>query len=123
MRRDFTYIDDVVEGLVRLSKIPAAPDPAWSSADPDPASSSAPYSLYNIGNHTTIEVLHLIEVLEGCLGMKAVKKFVPAQVCEVQSTIADSSDLERVTGYLPSTTLEHGVKKFVEWYREYYGQA
>jgi len=123
MRRDFTYIDDVVEGLVRLSKIPAAPDPAWSSANPDPASSSAPYSLYNIGNHTTIEVLRLIEVLEACLGMRAVKKFVPAQVCEVHSTIADSSDLERVTGYLPSTALELGVENFVRWYREYYSQG
>jgi UDP-glucuronate 4-epimerase len=120
MRRDFTYIDDVVEGIVRLSRIPAAKDLSWNADRPDPASSSAPYRLFNIGNSSTIEVLRLIEVLEGCLGRKAVRKFVRAQSCEVQSAIADSSDLERMTGYAPSTDLLSGVGKFVTWYRDYY---
>jgi UDP-glucuronate 4-epimerase len=120
MRRDFTYVDDVVEGIVRLVGRPAAPDPAWDSARPDPASSPAPYRLYNIGNRSTVEVLRLIEVLEGCLGRKAVRKFVAAQACEVAAALADASDLEQATGYVPTTTLEAGVGKFVAWYRDYY---
>jgi UDP-glucuronate 4-epimerase len=120
MRRDFTYVDDVVEGITRLIGKPAAPDPAWSSAAPDPATSAAPYRLYNIGNRSTVEVLGLIEVLEKCLGKKAVKTFAPAQACEVAAALADASDLERATGYVPTTSLEAGVGKFVAWYREYY---
>ncbi len=120
MRRDFTYIDDVVEGITRLVGIPAEPDPAWSSASPDPATSAAPYRLYNIGNRSTVEVLRLIEVLEKCLDRKAVKTFVAAQACEVAAARADTSDLERATGYVPTTSLEAGVAKFVAWYREYY---
>jgi UDP-glucuronate 4-epimerase len=120
MRRDFTYVDDVVEGVSRLIARPAAPDPAWDPARPDPASSSAPYRLYNIGNRSTVEVLRLIEVLEGALGKKAVKKFVAAQACEVQAAVADAADLERDTGYATTTRLEAGVGKFVAWYRDYY---
>ena len=120
MRRDFTYIDDVVEGIVRLFRRPTSRDPKWDALRPDPATSSAPYRLYNIGNRSTVEVLRLIEVLEDCLGMKAVKQFVAAQPCEVQSAIADASDLETETGFKPSTTLESGVSKFVDWYRGYY---
>jgi UDP-glucuronate 4-epimerase len=120
MRRDYTYVDDVVEGILRLARKPAAPNPAWNGARPDPASSSAPYRLCNIGNRSTVEILRLIDVLEDCLGRKAVRKFVPAQACEVQATTADVSDLERETGYRPATTLEVGVRKFVDWYREYY---
>ena len=120
MRRDFTYVDDVVEGVRRLMDRPAAPDPGWSGARPDPAASSAPYRLHNIGNHSTVEVLRLIEVLEASLGKKAVRRFVAAQACEVPAILADASDLERETGYLPTTSLESGVTKFVAWYREYY---
>jgi UDP-glucuronate 4-epimerase len=120
MRRDFTYVDDVVEGIVRLSRKPAAPDPKWSPQKPDPATSTAPYRLFNIGNRSTIEVLRLIEVLEECLGKKAQRQFVAAQACEVQTAIADSTDLESETGFRPSTSLEAGVRKFVEWYKEYY---
>jgi UDP-glucuronate 4-epimerase len=120
MRRDFTYIDDVVEGIVRILKRPAMSNPLWTGERPDPASSSAPYRLHNIGNHSTIEVLRLIEVLEDCLGIKAEKRFVSSQACEVQSAIADSSELATDTGYLPSTSLENGVRNFVGWYREFY---
>jgi UDP-glucuronate 4-epimerase len=120
MRRDFTFIDDVVEGIVRLTAKPPAPDPGWDGGNPDPSSSSAPYRLFNIGNRTTIEVLRLIEVLEDALGKKAEKNFVAANACEVAASVADTSDLERETGYIPGTTLETGVRRFVEWYREYY---
>ena len=120
MRRDYTYVDDVVEGIQRLLDRPAAPDAAWSGADPDPATSSAPYRLYNIGNRSTVEVLRLIEVLEASLGRKAVKRFVAAQACEVAAAVADASDLERDTGYVPTTSLEAGVGKFVAWYRDFY---
>ena len=120
MRRDYTYVDDVVESVTRLLAKPAAPDPSWNPARPDPATSSAPFRLYNIGNRSTIEVLRLIEVLEDCLGKKADKRFVAAQACEVAAAVADTSDLERATGYVPSTTLEAGVRSFVEWYRGYY---
>jgi UDP-glucuronate 4-epimerase len=122
MRRDFTYVDDVVEGIVRLVGRPPSPNPSWNSAKPDPASSSAPYRLYNIGNRSTVEVLRLIEVLEGCLGKKAEKRFVAAQACEVAAAVADVADLERDTGYMPTTPLEAGVRQFVAWYREYYKQ-
>ena len=120
MRRDYTYVDDVVESILLLARKPAVSNPTWDGARPDPASSSAPYRLYNIGNRSTVEVLRLIEVLEDCLGRKAVRKFASAQACEVQAAVADVSDLERDTGYLPTTSLEVGVRKFVEWYREYY---
>jgi UDP-glucuronate 4-epimerase len=120
MRRDYTYVDDVIEGITRLLWKPASPDPEWSGAKPDPASSSAPYRLYNIGNRSTIEVLRLIEVLEDCLGKKALRSFSPALGCEVSAAVADTSDLERDTGYEPTTPLETGVRRFVEWYRDYY---
>ena len=93
MRRDYTYVDDVVEGMLRLSARPPAPDPSWNAEKPDPATSSAPYRLYNIGNRSTVEVLRLIDVLEACLGRKAVRTFVEAQACEVQASIADAADL------------------------------
>jgi UDP-glucuronate 4-epimerase len=120
MRRDFTYVDDVVEGILRLLGRPAAPDPSWNAAQPDSANSSAPYRLYNIGNRSTIEVLRLIEILEQALGRKAEKRFIAANSCEVPVAVADTSDLERDTGYVPSTPLETGVGAFVEWYRDYY---
>jgi UDP-glucuronate 4-epimerase len=120
MRRDYTYVDDVVEGICRLVGRPATPDPDWNGAKPDPATSTAPFRLYNIGNRSTVEVLRLIEVLEASLGKKAVRRFVEAQACEVQAAVADASDLERETGYVPTTSLEIGVGKFVAWYRDYY---
>jgi UDP-glucuronate 4-epimerase len=120
MRRDFTYVDDVVEGVTRLIGRPPAANPSWDSSKPDTATSSAPFRLYNIGNRSTVEVLRLIEVLEERLGRKAVKRFVAAQACEVAVAIADVADLEQDTGFRPTTSLEKGVDRFVEWYREYY---
>jgi len=120
MRRDFTYVDDVIEAVARLLDRPASPDPGWTGAKPDPATSSAPYRLYNIGNRSTIEVLRLIEVLEAALGKKAKRSFVAANACEVAAAVADTVDLERETGFVPTTPLETGVSRFVEWYRDYY---
>jgi UDP-glucuronate 4-epimerase len=120
MRRDYTYVDDVVEAVHRLLWKPAAPNLEWNPGAPDPASSSAPYRLYNIGNRSTVEVLRLVEVLESCLGKKAVKRFVSAQACEVFAAIADTADLERDTEFTPTTSLETGVARFVEWYRQYF---
>jgi UDP-glucuronate 4-epimerase len=120
MRRDFTYIDDAVEGIVRVVARPAIPNPAWTGRQPDPATSSAPYKIYNIGNRSTVEVLRLIEILEACLGRKADKRFVESAACEVQTSVADTADLERDTGFTPTTPLETGVDRFVAWYRDYY---
>ncbi|MEK7249040.1 MAG: NAD-dependent epimerase [Bacteroidota bacterium] len=119
-QRDFTYIDDVVEGVVRVSdKIPE-PDPSWSGESPDPSSSSAPYRLYNIGNHTPIELLRFIEVLERALGKAAINNMLPMQPGDVPATYADVNDLARDVNFAPATPIEEGIAKFVEWYREYY---
>ncbi|MGT2480930.1 NAD-dependent epimerase [Methylobacterium oryzae CBMB20] len=120
MMRDFTYIDDVVEGIVRLAEKPAQSNPAWDSNHPDPGTSSAPYRVYNIGNHQPVQLLHLIEVLETCLGRKAQKEFLPLQPGDVPATYADVEDLSAATGYAPSTPIEVGVERFVRWYRDYY---
>jgi UDP-glucuronate 4-epimerase len=120
MRRDYTYVDDVVEGIMRIAKRPPSPNPTWNSANPDPASSSAPFRLYNIGNRSTVEVLRLITVLEECLGKRAERRFISAQVCEVAATSADVTDLERDFGFAPSTGLEAGVRLFVDWYKDYF---
>jgi UDP-glucuronate 4-epimerase len=122
MRRDFTYIDDIVEGVVRTLDRPAAPNPRWSGAQPDPGTSSAPYRLYNIGNHSPVELMRLIEVLEDCLGRKAEKNFLPMQLGDVPATSADVADLTRDTGFAPNTPIEVGVRRFVEWYRGYFGE-
>jgi UDP-glucuronate 4-epimerase len=119
-RRDFTYIDDIVEGVVRVLDRPAVPNAAWSGDDPDSASSSAPYRLYNIGNNAPVELTHYIEVLEQCLGRPAEKVLLPLQPGDVPDTYADVSDLVRDTGYKPATSVEVGVRRFVDWYREYY---
>jgi UDP-glucuronate 4-epimerase len=120
MQRDFTYIDDVVEGVYRtLLRIPAG-DPAWDGAKPDPATSHAPYRIYNIGNHSPVELTRFIEVLEGLLGRKAARKLLPMQPGDVVSTYADVSDLARDVGFEPSTPIEVGLARFVDWYREYY---
>jgi UDP-glucuronate 4-epimerase len=121
MRRDFTYIDDIVEGVVRTLDRTATPNPAWSGARPDPGTSSAPYRLYNIGNHSPVELMRLVEVLEDCLGRKAEKNFLPMQPGDVPATCADVDDLARDTGFAPNTPIEVGVRRFVEWYRAYFG--
>jgi UDP-glucuronate 4-epimerase len=121
MRRDFTYIDDIVEGVVRALDRPAKPDPAWSGETPNSATSSAPYRLYNIGNHQPVELLHMIELLERALGKTAQKRFLPIQPGDVPATYADVQDLIEDVGFKPDTPLEEGIRKFVEWYRSYYG--
>lgn len=120
MQRDFTYIDDVVEGIVRvIDKIPE-PNPDWSGDDPDPSSSNAPYKLYNIGNNSPVELLMFIELLEDCLGMKAKKNMLPLQPGDVPVTYANVDDLVRDVGFKPNTPIEVGIVRFVEWYRSYY---
>jgi len=120
-RRDFTYVDDIAEGVVRATARIAQPDPNWNSKAPDPASSSAPFRLYNIGNSKPVELMRYIEVIEECLGRKAVKNFLPLQLGDVPETYANVDDLVRDVGYRPATPIEVGVRKFVEWFCEYYG--
>jgi UDP-glucuronate 4-epimerase len=120
-RRDFTYVDDIVEGVIRVLDRPAEPNAAWSGADPDSATSTAPYRLYNIGNHQPVELMRYIEVLEQCLGRTAEKTLLPLQAGDVPDTYADVEDLVRDTGYKPATPIEVGVRNFVDWYRGYYG--
>ena len=120
-RRDFTYIDDIVEGVIRvLDRVPE-PNPAWSGDRPDSATSSAPYRLYNIGNNQPVELLHYIEVLERCLGREAEKEMLPLQPGDVPDTYADVADLVEQLDYQPATRVEDGVARFVDWYRSYYG--
>jgi UDP-glucuronate 4-epimerase len=121
-RRDFTYIDDIVEGVMRTLDHVATPNPDWSSDHPDPGTSTAPYRIYNIGNSQPVELLHYIEVLEDCLGKKAEKNLLPLQPGDVPDTYADVQDLIDDVGYKPATSVEAGVKNFVEWYLEYYQQ-
>ncbi|HUG89669.1 MAG TPA: NAD-dependent epimerase [Planctomycetaceae bacterium] len=121
MRRDFTYIDDIVSGVIATADRFATPDAAWSGDDPDPATSSAPYRLYNIGNNRPEELLDVIEVLERCLGRKAQRNLLPMQPGDVPATYADVDDLARDTGFRPHTPIEDGIARFVEWYRGYYG--
>jgi UDP-glucuronate 4-epimerase len=119
-RRDFTYIDDIVEGVVRVIDTIPEPDPDWSGDAPDSATSSAPYKLYNIGNNQPVELMHYIEVLEDCLGRKAEKNLLPLQAGDVPGTYADVADLVRYVGYQPDTAIEEGVARFVDWYRDYF---
>src|SRR5262245_52697785 len=119
-RRDFTYIDDIVGGVVAALDRVAAPDPAWNGDRPDPATSRAPYRLYNIGNNRPVELMRYIEVLEQCLGRKAEKNLLPMQAGDVPDTWADAEDLVRDVGYRPSTAVEEGVARFVAWYLDYY---
>jgi len=120
MRRDFTYIDDIVDGVIRtMDRIPQ-PDPQWSGDRPDSGTSNAPYKLYNIGNNQPVELMHLIETLENCLGKKARKNMLPMQPGDVSATYADVDDLVRDVGFKPATPIEEGVARFVEWYREYH---
>ena len=120
MRRDFTYIDDIVEGVIRVAdRIPAG-NPDWSGEHPDPGSSLAPYRIYNIGNNQPVELMMLIEAIERSLGKQAIKNFLPMQPGDVPATYADVDDLTRAVGFRPRTPIETGVEKFVQWYRDYH---
>ena len=119
-RRDFTYVEDIVEGVVRTMDHTAEPNPDWDSAAPDPGTSRAPYRLYNIGNQQPVELMRYIEVLEECLGRKAEKNLLPMQPGDVPDTWADTEALANDVGYQPATPIEVGVKKFVDWYVDYY---
>ena len=120
MERDFTYIDDIIEGLIRVIKRIPDPNSQWSGANPDPATSAAPFQLYNIGNNNPVKLLNLIEVLEACLGKKAKKNFLPIQPGDVPATFADVENLIKDVDFKPTTPIEEGVKKFVGWYQEYF---
>jgi UDP-glucuronate 4-epimerase len=119
-KRDFTYIDDIVEGVVRTLDHVAVPNPDWNGEHPDSATSKAPYRLYNIGNNQPVELMRFIEVLEECLGRTAEKKFLPMQQGDVPATYADVEALMRDVGYAPKTPIETGIARFVEWYKDYY---
>ena len=121
-QRDFTYIDDISLGVVGAVDHVAMPDPDWNSDAPNPSTSRAPYRIYNIGNQHPVQLLRYIEVLEACLGREAKKNFLPMQLGDIPDTWADVEALVREVGYRPRPELEVGVKKFVEWYREYYGE-
>ena len=119
-KRSFTYIDDIVDGVVAISEQPASIDAAWDGHQPNPATSQAPYRLYNIGNEQPVELLRYIEVLEDCLGKKATMELLPLQAGDVPDTEADVGALTRATGLQPKVSVEEGVRKFVDWYRAYY---
>jgi UDP-glucuronate 4-epimerase len=121
MIRDFTYVDDIVEGVVRTLDTLPEPNPSWSGDAPDPATSTAPYRVYNIGNNQPVLLLDCIRILERALGREARMELLPLQPGDVLSTMADVSELERATGFRPDTSLEDGIGRFVEWYRAYYG--
>ncbi len=120
MVRDFTYVDDIVDGVVRVIDRPAAADPHWSADAPDPAASFAPWRIYNIGNSQPVDLMRYIEVLEQCLGRKAQLQMLPMQPGDVQATLADVTELAKATGFRPNTPVEQGIAKFVAWYRDYY---
>ena len=120
MVRDFTYIDDIVEGVVRVIDNTAAPDPKWTGKNPDPATSYAPFKVYNIGNNNPVQLMRYIEVLEQCLGKKAKLDLLPMQDGDVPATSANTDSLEQAVGFRPDTTVETGIARFVEWYQQYY---
>ena len=120
MQRDFTYIDDIVEGIVRVIDNPPKGNPSWTGVSPDPGTSVAPYKVYNIGNSSPVRLLDFIEAIEEALGQKAIKNFLPLQPGDVPATWADVTDLSADFGYQPSTPVEVGIRRFVEWYRGYY---
>jgi UDP-glucuronate 4-epimerase len=120
MQRDFTYVDDVVESVVRLTGRPSPPNPNWSGDKPDPGSSNAPWRVYNIGNNNPVELMDLIGVLEGAIGKKAVIEFEPMQPGDVPATYANVDDLMREVDFQPSTPIKTGVERFIDWYRIYH---
>jgi len=119
-KRDFTYIDDIVEGVIRTLNHTATPNPAWSSDAPDTGTSYAPYRIYNIGNNQPVELLRFIEVIEECLGLKAEKNLLPLQPGDVPATFANIDDLVNDVGFKPATTIEDGIANFISWYQDYY---
>lgn len=121
-RRDFTYIDDIVEGVIRVLDKPAQSNSAWSSDNPDPSTSKAPYRVYNIGNNQPVDLMHYIEVLQDCLGKKAELNLLPLQPGDVPDTYADVTDLVNEVGYKPNTTIEDGISNFVAWYMDFYSK-
>jgi UDP-glucuronate 4-epimerase len=120
MERDFTYIDDVVDGVVKVAERIPSENPDWDGDEPDPGTSRAPYRLYNIGSNNPVKLMRFIEVLETCLGRTAAKEFLPMQPGDVPATFADIDDLARDMGFRPSTPIEVGIERFVRWYREFY---
>lgn len=120
MKRDFTYIDDIVEGVVRVMAKTPAPDPGWHGDHPDPGASTAPYRIYNIGNNQPVELMRFIGAIEQCLGMEAKKEYLPLQPGDVPATYANIDDLYRDFGFHPKTSIEDGIRRFVDWYRDYY---
>jgi len=120
MMRDFTYIDDIVEGVVRVIDIIPAGDSGWTGKNPDPSSSKAPYKVYNIGNNNPVKLLDFVKVIEKELGVEAEKKFLPMQAGDVYATYADVDDIVKNIGFKPSTSIEEGMKRFIEWYKRYY---
>jgi UDP-glucuronate 4-epimerase len=123
MRRDFTYVDDIVEAVVRLIDRPPTGDPSWSGDDPNPATSQAPWRVYNIGNNAPVEVTEVVRLLEEALGRKAKRELLPMQPGDVPATYADVADLEAMVGFKPETSIEEGIRRFVAWFREYRGAA
>ena len=121
MERDFTYVDDIVEAVVRVGDMPAQANPAWDGAAPDPATSNAPYRVYNIGNHSPVKLMRLIEVLEEKIGKKAILRMAPLQPGDVLATCADVDDLAAAVDFAPRTPIETGIERFVKWYRDFYG--
>ena len=119
MRRDFTYIDDVVEAVVRLVPRPPAPNPAWSGDAPDPATSRAPWRIYNIGNSKPVEVLEVVRLIEQAVGKPAIREMLPMQPGDVPATYADVSALERMVGFRPDTAIADGIERFVAWFRDF----
>jgi len=120
MQRDFTYIDDIVEGVARVTDAIPVGNRAWSGSAPDPGTSYAPYRIYNIGNNNPVELLYFIETLERCLGKEAKKNLLPIQAGDVPATYADVDDLMNDVGFRPATRIEDGIRKFVDWYVEFY---
>ena len=120
MKRDFTYIDDIVEGVVRVMDRTPEPNAGWNGENPDPGTSSVPYRIYNIGNNNPVDLLYFINVLEECLGKKAKKDFQPIQPGDVPETYADVEDLVKDAGFKPETPIEEGIARFVAWYRDFY---
>ena len=121
MERDFTYIDDIIEGVVRVIANPPKPNKNYDKTNQDPSTSHAPYKVYNIGNNKPVELMEFIETIEKHLGKKAKKEFLPLQAGDVPKTYADVDDLIRDVGFKPDTCIDKGIKEFVEWYKEYYG--
>jgi len=123
MKCDFTYIDDIVEGVVRVLDKPATADEEWRREAPDPSSSSAPYRIFNIGNNNPVQLLDFIKAIENALGRTAIKEMMPIQPGDVEATCADIEDLADYVGYRPSTSVEQGVENFVQWYLDYTGST